>query len=79
MSRDEVRYVPFSNSSLRRSNFDSLAYCELYIAIAAITLRVLPLVELFETDEGDVQFDHDLFIPMAKAESLGVRIRGKKA
>jgi hypothetical protein len=79
MSRDEVRYVPFSSSSLRRPNFDSLAYCELYIAAAAITLRVLPLVELFDTDEGDVQFDHDMFVPMAKVESLGVRIRGKKA
>ena len=79
MSGDEVRYVLFPSSSLRRSNFNSLAYCELYIAAATITLRVLPLVELFDTDESDVQFDHDLFIPMAKAESLGVRIRGKKA
>lgn len=52
----------------------SLALCELHIALAALALRVLPRMQLFETTQDDVLYDHDMFIPMPKPSSTGVRI-----
>lgn len=52
----------------------SLALCELHIALAALALRVLPRMRLFETTREDVLYDHDMFIPMPKPSSNGVRV-----
>lgn len=52
----------------------SLALCELHIALAALALRVLPRMRLFETTQDDVVYDHDMFIPMPKPSSNGVRV-----
>ncbi|KAI2464658.1 cytochrome P450 [Annulohypoxylon bovei var. microspora] len=52
----------------------NLALCELYVALAALTLRVFPHARLFETTEEDIIYDHDMFVPMPKAGSEGVRI-----
>ncbi|KAI1141441.1 cytochrome P450 [Hypoxylon sp. FL0543] len=52
----------------------NLAFCELYVALSALTLRVFPQTQLFETTEDDVIYDHDMFIPMPKAGSQGVRV-----
>ncbi|KAI0839693.1 cytochrome P450 [Hypoxylon sp. FL0890] len=52
----------------------NLAICELYVALSALTLRVFPHARLFKTTEEDVAYDHDMFIPMPKAGSEGVRI-----
>lgn len=41
---------------------------------AAITLRVLPKMKLYETTYEDVAYDHDLMIPVAKEGTHGVRI-----
>ncbi|OTA59664.1 cytochrome P450 [Hypoxylon sp. EC38] len=57
----------------------NLAFCELYIALSALTLRVFPRMQLFETTEEDVIYDHDMFIPMPKAGSKGIRITIKPA
>jgi hypothetical protein len=56
------------------TDVNSLAYCELYIALAALVLRVFPHMKLFDTTVEDVQYHHDLFIPMTRPESLGVRV-----
>lgn len=52
----------------------SLALCEIHFAVVALALRVLPQMSLFETTEEDVAYDHDMFIPMAKASSKGIRV-----
>ncbi|KAI1403068.1 cytochrome P450 [Hypoxylon fuscum] len=52
----------------------NLALCELYLAVAVLTLRVLPHMRLFETTEEDVRYDHDMFVPLTRDESKGVRV-----
>lgn len=52
----------------------SLAQCELFLAVAALTLRVFPRMQLYETSVEDVQYDHDKFVPMTRKESKGVRV-----
>ncbi|KAI1630610.1 cytochrome P450 [Biscogniauxia mediterranea] len=52
----------------------NLAFCELYLAVAALVLRVYPHMRLFETTEEDVVYDHDMFVPLTKDESKGVRV-----
>lgn len=56
------------------SPFSSLAVCEIYLMTAAITLRVLPRMRLYETTWEDVAYDHDLMIPVAKKGTHGIRI-----
>lgn len=52
----------------------SLAYCELYLGLAALVLRVFPYMELYGTTIDDVAYDYDLFVPMAKPGTKGVRV-----
>lgn len=52
----------------------SLALCEIHFVVAALAIRVLPRMTLFETTEDDVLYDHDMFIPMVKAGSKGIRV-----
>ncbi|KAJ8131833.1 hypothetical protein O1611_g1790 [Lasiodiplodia mahajangana] len=51
-----------------------LAWCELYIGAAMLTLRVFPFVKLYKTSLVDVQYDHDEVIAKPSAESKGIRI-----
>jgi hypothetical protein len=51
----------------------SLAYCELYLSLALLTLRVFPRLRLNETSETDVAYDHDIFNPLPISTSKGVR------
>lgn len=51
----------------------SLAYMELYIALATV-FRCFSL-ELYETDASDVDLAHDFFLPSAKLDSKGIRVR----
>ncbi|KAK6218825.1 hypothetical protein LQW54_002751 [Pestalotiopsis sp. IQ-011] len=51
----------------------NLALCELHLGLAALTLRVLPHIRLFETTEEDIRYDHDMLIPIPKAGTNGVR------
>lgn len=41
--------------------------------VAALTLRVFPRMELYETTADDVRYDHDLMIPMPRKGSKGIR------
>ncbi|KAI1380485.1 cytochrome P450 [Hypoxylon crocopeplum] len=52
----------------------NLALCEIYVGLAALTLRVLPRMRLFETTEEDVLYDYDMLIPMPNPASKGVRV-----
>ena len=51
----------------------SLALCELYVALTALTLRVLPHMKLYETTQRDVEYDHDMFVLIPAAGTNGVR------
>jgi hypothetical protein len=46
----------------------------LHLVLSALALRVLPEMKLFETTEIDVRYDHDMFVPMAKKGTEGVRV-----
>lgn len=59
---------------LTRTTTPSLALAELHLALAAVALRVLPHMRLYETTERDVAYDHDMFIPVVAAGSKGVRV-----
>lgn len=52
----------------------SLAYAELYMALAAVVRRFGDGMQLFETTVDDVDIHHDIFVPMPKAGSKGVRV-----
>lgn len=54
----------------------NLAYVEMFLAFAMIFRRFG--LELYETDISDVELKHDLFIPFAKLDSKGVRVRVKE-
>ncbi|KAI8232761.1 hypothetical protein K4K57_010975 [Colletotrichum sp. SAR 10_99] len=51
-----------------------LAYCELHVAVAAVVLRALPYMRLYETTDVDVEYDFDLAVSMPKKGSKGVRL-----
>ncbi|KAL4817233.1 cytochrome P450 [Aspergillus spinulosporus] len=52
----------------------NLAYCELYLLLALLVVRVFPHMRLYETTEADVAYDHDFFSPFPVYESKGVRV-----
>ncbi|KAK6842865.1 cytochrome P450 [Apiospora arundinis] len=52
----------------------NLSLCEMNLALTALTLRVLPHMRIYETDESDIRYDHDMFIPMPKSDTKGVRV-----
>ncbi|KAI4862775.1 cytochrome P450 [Hypoxylon rubiginosum] len=52
----------------------NLALCEIYVALAALTLRVLPKMKLFETTVKDVEWGYDIIVPMPSPASKGMRV-----
>ncbi|XP_044721523.1 cytochrome p450 domain-containing protein [Hirsutella rhossiliensis] len=51
----------------------NLAYCELYLLLAMLVVRVFPHMKLHETTEADIAYDHDFFNPFPVGTSKGVR------
>ena len=51
----------------------NLAKVEMYLTLALLFRRFD--FELFETDRSDVDMAHDFFIPVARTDSKGVRVR----
>ncbi|KXX82892.1 Trichodiene oxygenase [Madurella mycetomatis] len=51
----------------------NLAYCELYLLLALLVHRVFPRMQLYETTEADIAWDHDFFNPFPVWGSKGVR------
>ncbi|KAL4757712.1 cytochrome P450 [Aspergillus foveolatus] len=64
--------TPFSKGS-RQCLGINLAYCNLYLALTALTLRVLPWMSLYETTVDDVRYHSDSFAPLPKKGTKGVR------
>ncbi|KAI4869958.1 cytochrome P450 [Hypoxylon rubiginosum] len=73
-NRELERYLLSFSKGSRMCPGMNLALCELYLCLAALILRVFPHMRLFETTEEDVKYDHDMFVPLVKSESKGVRV-----
>ncbi|KAI0532240.1 cytochrome P450 [Xylaria digitata] len=72
--KDLERYhLSFSRGS-RACLGINLASCELYLVLAALAVRVLPHMHLFETTEEDIKYDHDVFTPATRLSSKGVQV-----
>lgn len=52
----------------------SLAYCELYLTLAAIFKPGRFDFKLFKTDEKDAEIGHDFFNACQSVESKGIRV-----
>ncbi|KAK1572694.1 trichodiene oxygenase [Colletotrichum navitas] len=52
----------------------SLAYAELYLALAALILRVVPRMQLYDTTKREIEYDHDLAVPVP-VSTRGVRVK----
>ncbi|KAF3396164.1 Trichodiene oxygenase [Penicillium rolfsii] len=70
--RMENSLTSFSRGS-RQCLGMNLAYCNIYVGLATMTLRLFPRMKLYETDVDDVKYDHDLMAPAPKSDSKGVR------
>ncbi len=55
------------------TNACSLAYAELYLALATVLWR-FPQMELYETTRRDVDVAHNFFLPYPVLDSKGVRV-----
>ncbi|PYH42563.1 cytochrome P450 [Aspergillus saccharolyticus JOP 1030-1] len=71
--RLETSMTSFSRGS-RSCVGMNLAYCNLYVALAALAVRVLPRARLYQTTVEDVAYDHDVFVGVPKRSSKGVRV-----
>ncbi|PYI13626.1 cytochrome P450 [Aspergillus violaceofuscus CBS 115571] len=71
--RMETCLIPFSKGSHQCLGM-SLAYCSLYVTLPVLALRVLPRMRLYQTTVEDVAYDHDLWFPIPKESTKGVRV-----
>ncbi|KAJ5578592.1 uncharacterized protein N7459_007556 [Penicillium hispanicum] len=71
--RMENSLTSFSKGS-RQCPGINLAYCNMFLLVTALTLRVFPRTKLYKTTEMDVKYDFDLFVPQTSRESKGVRV-----
>ena len=53
----------------------SLAYCELYVTLAAVFAPGRFKFELFETDASDAEVGHDFFNACQRMDSKGIRVK----
>lgn len=54
---------------------NSLAYCELYLTLAAIFAPGRFKFELYDTDITDAETGHDFFNACQKVDSKGIRVK----
>ena len=73
LSGYQVRHISDRSSPSAVADKNSLAYMEAYVALASVMRRFS--LELFETDASDVEVAHDFFLPCAKLDSNGVRVK----
>ncbi|KAM4062734.1 cytochrome p450 [Hirsutella rhossiliensis] len=73
-NRDLEKYLLSFSKGSRQCLGIHLAYCELHITIAALVLRVMPHMRLYETSREEVEYDHDEGLAVSKKGSKGVRI-----
>ncbi|GKT41142.1 cytochrome P450 monooxygenase sdnE [Colletotrichum spaethianum] len=66
-------FISFSKGT-RKCLGMSLAYAELHLALAAIVLRVVPRMQLYDTTKREIEYDHDLAVPVP-VSTRGVRVK----
>ncbi|KAL8927557.1 MAG: hypothetical protein Q9208_002362 [Pyrenodesmia sp. 3 TL-2023] len=66
--------VAFSKGS-RQCLGMNLAYCELYLTLAAVFAPGRFKFELYETDITDVEVYHDFFNASQRVDSKGIRVK----
>lgn len=69
----EKKLLSFGHGSRICLGMD-LAYCEMYLMIAELVLRLLLRSRLVNTTADDVEYDHDCIVPSPKKGSMAVRI-----
>lgn len=69
----EKRLIAFGRGS-RACIGTHLAYCEIYIMVAIMALRVLPRARLHDTTAADLTYDHDLVVLQTKKGSITTKI-----
>ncbi|KAJ4420518.1 hypothetical protein N0V82_004291 [Gnomoniopsis sp. IMI 355080] len=52
----------------------NLAYCEIYLALVVLVLRVFPRMQLYQTTIDDVKLVRDLLVPVIKDGRKGVQV-----
>lgn len=65
--------IPFSRGSRQCAGLN-LAYCELYLTLAAVFAPGRFRLELFETDISDVELKHDFLNTSPRLDSKGIRV-----
>jgi len=55
--------------------FHSLAYCEVYLMAALVSLQIIPRAKLVDTTIEDLTYDHDLIVLQTKKGSISVKIQ----
>lgn len=65
--------IPFSRGS-RQCAGQNLAYCEFYLALAAVFAPGRFRLELFETNISDVETKHDFLNTSPRLDSKGIRV-----
>ncbi|KAK1973841.1 cytochrome P450, partial [Colletotrichum cereale] len=63
------RYLLTFSRGSRQCLGMQLAYCELYVAIAALTLRIVKIMRLYSKRDADVVYDLKLALGMPERES----------
>ena len=72
-------FAPWQTVAKKLTNACSLAYAEMYMSIAAMTLRLGDRLKLYNTTLDDVEIHHDSIVPAPKMGSRGVRVIIDKA
>ncbi|KAK6224078.1 hypothetical protein LQW54_000225 [Pestalotiopsis sp. IQ-011] len=71
---DREKYMLSFSRGSRVCVVMQLAWCNLYLATAALVLRCFPHMSLFETTLADIAYDHDAFVSRPKIGTKGVRV-----
>ncbi|KAH8660697.1 oxoglutarate/iron-dependent oxygenase [Tricladium varicosporioides] len=76
--RDLEGYLLSFSKGSRQCLGINLAYAEVYLALAAVIRNFGDRLELFETTAEDVEIHHDVFVPVPKVGSKGIRVLVKQ-
>ncbi|RFU80113.1 cytochrome p450 [Trichoderma arundinaceum] len=69
--RDLESYIMSFGKGSRICLGMQLAHCQLYIAVSALVLRVMPHMELYKTTKEDAEYDHDGILARPRPGSKG--------
>ncbi|MCJ1358190.1 MAG: hypothetical protein MMC33_008189 [Icmadophila ericetorum] len=79
INRQLAKYLLAFSRGSRQCLGINLAYAEMYMSIAAMTLRLGDRLKLFDTTLDDVEIHHDTIVPAPKMGSKGIRVVIEKA